>query len=100
MPWTGTTDRSFAEHPDAWPETGDRGRRPTPVERVDRLTGVQLAEELQRDVPVLLGDEAHAALMLAVQHAQRFCDVLRRPDPDEQSWQRRSAHAGAPTSRS
>ena len=65
------------------------------AERLEDVVGVRLAEEAQRDVPVLGLHEAHAPLVLAPQRGQLLDDVGRRPDGDEQPRHQPGVHSPA-----
>ena len=55
-----------------------------PIDGVGHLVRIGLAEEAQRDVPLLGHDEANAALVLAVEGCQLLDHDRRRPHRDEQ----------------
>ena len=84
QPCGGYDQGPLGQHVDCGAEpclrTGERGA----FERLDHPVGIRVADEPQRDVPVLRGDEANSTLVLAVQAGQLGDHVLGRPHRDEQ----------------
>ena len=78
-------ERPFGDHVDRRSKSSWGGREWRAVERVDHLIRIGLAEEAQRDVPVVGVDEAHPALVLAMQGAELGNHLLRWPHGDEQA---------------
>jgi len=72
------------QHVDRRPQTGPGRVERRAVECGAYLVDIGLAQEAQGDVPVVLGHEAHTALVLAVQLAQLLAHLFRWPQGHEE----------------